>query len=167
MKWGLSKTDLLQLGWSSQHDELAARVMRDQKLTLPRDRKLLLEIVLVHMAIKRGEMAPHAGEDRQHEQHCAAQGGMNAPESDEEPRLTFRQWLDVLAASDRDFDRVLSLPQWAKLAGISERTGRDIIARGDGPKIVQLSENRIGIRVCDHREWLAARIRKSIRHGPH
>jgi hypothetical protein len=41
MKWGLSKIDLLQLGWSSQHDELAARVMREQKLRLPRDRKLL------------------------------------------------------------------------------------------------------------------------------
>jgi hypothetical protein len=54
-KWGLSKADLLQLGWSPQHDELAARVMRERKLRLPRDRKLLLEIVLVHMAIKRGK----------------------------------------------------------------------------------------------------------------
>ena len=62
-KWGLSKTDLLQLGWSSQHDELAACVMREQKLRLPRDRRLLLEIVLVHMAIKRGEMAPRGGEE--------------------------------------------------------------------------------------------------------
>jgi predicted DNA-binding transcriptional regulator AlpA len=78
----------------------------------------------------------------------------------EAPTLTFRQWYETLAAISEDLDRVLSFPQWAKLAGISERTGRDIIARGDGPKIVQLSENRIGIRVCDHREWLAARTRK-------
>jgi predicted DNA-binding transcriptional regulator AlpA len=77
------------------------------------------------------------------------------------PRLTFRQWHEVLAAVGEDLDRVLSFPQWAKLANVSERTGRDIIARGDGPKIVQLSENRIGIRVCDHREWLTARTRQT------
>jgi predicted DNA-binding transcriptional regulator AlpA len=75
------------------------------------------------------------------------------------PRLTFRQWYEIIAAVGKDLDRVLSFPQWAKLAGLSERTGRDIIARGDGPKIVQLSENRIGIRVCDHREWLTARTK--------
>ena len=104
------------------------------------------------------------------------------------PRLTFRQWYETIAAigedldrvlsfpqwaklaglSDRtgrviseDLDRVLSFPQWARLAGLSERTGREIIERGDGPKVVQLSPNRIGIRVCDHREWLAARTRKA------
>ena len=76
-------------------------------------------------------------------------------------RLTFRQWCEMLAAVGEDLDRVLSFPQWAKLAGVSERTGRDIIERGDGPKVVQLSPNRIGIRVCDHREWLAARTRKN------
>jgi predicted DNA-binding transcriptional regulator AlpA len=75
------------------------------------------------------------------------------------PRLTFRQWYEIIAAVGEDLDRVLSFPQWAKLAGLSERTGRDIIARGDGPKIVQLSENRIGIRVCDHREWLTAKTK--------
>jgi predicted DNA-binding transcriptional regulator AlpA len=77
------------------------------------------------------------------------------------PRLTFRQWYEMVAAIGEDLDRVLSFPQWAKLAGLSERTGRDIIERGDGPKVVQLSQNRIGIRVCDHREWLAARTRKN------
>jgi predicted DNA-binding transcriptional regulator AlpA len=79
----------------------------------------------------------------------------------EVPRLTFRQWYEMLAAIGEDLDRVLSFPQWAKLAGLSERTGREIIERGDGPKVVQLSPNRIGIRVCDHREWLAARTRKA------
>jgi hypothetical protein len=72
-----------------------------------------------------------------------------------------RQWYEAVAAISEDFDRVLSFPQWAKLAGLSERTGREIIERGDGPNIVQLSPNRIGIRVCDHREWLAARTRKT------
>jgi hypothetical protein len=76
------------------------------------------------------------------------------------PKLTFHQWYNALATVGEDLDRVLSFPQWAKLAGVSERTGRDMIARGDGPKIVQFSPNRIGIRVCDHREWLAAKTRK-------
>ena len=79
------------------------------------------------------------------------------------PRLTFRQWHEVLAAVGEDLDRVLTFPQWAKLTGLSERTGRDIIERGDGSKVVQLSPNRIGIRVCDHREWLAARTRNNTR----
>jgi predicted DNA-binding transcriptional regulator AlpA len=81
--------------------------------------------------------------------------------ADDVPRLTFQQWYAALTAVSEDLDRVLSFPQWAKLAGVSERTGREIIERGDGPKIVQLSPNRIGIRVCDHREWLAARTRKT------
>ena len=86
----------------------------------------------------------------------------------EVPTLTFRQWYETLTAISEDLDRVLSFPQWAKLAGLSERTGRDIIERGVGPKVVQLSPNRIGIRVCDHREWLAAKIRKTKPHkdGP-
>jgi hypothetical protein len=79
------------------------------------------------------------------------------------PRLTFHQWHEALTAVGEDLDRVLSFSQWAKLGGISERTGRDIIERGDGPKVVQLSPNRIGIRVCDHREWLAAKTRKTVK----
>jgi predicted DNA-binding transcriptional regulator AlpA len=71
----------------------------------------------------------------------------------------------VLAAVGEDIDRVLSFPQWAKLTGLSERTGREIIERGEGPKVVQLSPNRIGIRVRDHREWLASRTRKGTRPG--
>jgi predicted DNA-binding transcriptional regulator AlpA len=57
------------------------------------------------------------------------------------PRLTFHQWYETLVAMSEDLDRVLSFPQWTKLAGLSERTGRDIIERGDGPKVVQLSPN--------------------------
>jgi hypothetical protein len=46
------------------------------------------------------------------------------------PKLTFRQWHEALAVIGEDLDRVLSFPQWAKLAGLSERAGRDIIERG-------------------------------------
>ena len=82
------------------------------------------------------------------------------PTEDESPRLTFQQWYEMIKTIGDDLDRVLSFPQWAKLANISESTGRDMIQRGDGPKIVQLSPYQIGIRVCDHREWLATRTRK-------
>jgi predicted DNA-binding transcriptional regulator AlpA len=74
--------------------------------------------------------------------------------------LTFAEWCDVIGVGG-DLDRVLSIPQWAKMVGISESTGRDMIERGDGPPVVQLSPNRLGVRVCDHREWLAERIRPS------
>jgi predicted DNA-binding transcriptional regulator AlpA len=83
--------------------------------------------------------------------------------TDSERRLTFREWYQTLTTISGDVDRVLSFPQWAKLVGLSERTGREIIQRGDGPKVVQLSPNRIGIRISDHREWLAARTRKNGR----
>jgi predicted DNA-binding transcriptional regulator AlpA len=77
--------------------------------------------------------------------------------SDELDRM-LGKWYERLAVGG-DRDRVLSLTEWAKLAGISPRTARDVIARGDGPKVVQLSHKRLGIPVCDHREWLAARTR--------
>ena len=43
--------------------------------------------------------------------------------------------------------------------GISERTGRRILASGDGPKTLQLSERRIGIRESDNAAWQESRIR--------
>jgi predicted DNA-binding transcriptional regulator AlpA len=78
----------------------------------------------------------------------------------DELERVMRNWHERHAAGG-DLDRVISLAEWAKLACISPRTARDVIARGDGPKVVQLSNKRIGIRVCDHREWLAARTRNS------
>ena len=85
---------------------------------------------------------------------------MNFQLSDIKPdtALTFAQWCELVGVGG-DLDRVLSFPEWAKMVGLSERTGRDVIERGDGPKIVQLSPNRIGVRVCDHREWLVSRTR--------
>jgi hypothetical protein len=70
------------------------------------------------------------------------------------------KWGERLTAGG-DLDRVMSLSEWARLANISPRTARDVIARGDGPRVVQLSHKRLGIRVCDHREWLDARTRNS------
>jgi hypothetical protein len=82
--------------------------------------------------------------------------------------LTFKQWCEIVSNLPElpftilagDQDRVMSIPEWAKLAGFSEKTGREVIDSGKGPLTVQLSPNRIGVRVCDHRAWLAARTRK-------
>jgi predicted DNA-binding transcriptional regulator AlpA len=58
-------------------------------------------------------------------------------------------------------DRVLTLPEFAKIAGISVVTLRRRIAARDGPTITRLSERRIGIRVRHGRAWLDARAAPS------
>jgi hypothetical protein len=55
--------------------------------------------------------------------------------------------------------RVLSFKQFCELGGFSPRTGRRLIGSGDGPKITQLSERRIGVREDHFREWLDKRVR--------
>jgi hypothetical protein len=54
-------------------------------------------------------------------------------------------------------DQVLTLTEFAKLAGISLVTLRRRIAAHDGPIITKLSERRIGIRMRHGRAWLDAR----------
>jgi hypothetical protein len=72
-------------------------------------------------------------------------------------RLTLVEWFKILGlkATFDDRDRVFTMSEWAVAASISPRTARELIAAGKGPPVVELSDNRIGIRVCDHREWLA------------
>jgi predicted DNA-binding transcriptional regulator AlpA len=55
--------------------------------------------------------------------------------------------------------RVLPFPKWCELNGFSTRTGRRLIASGQGPKVIQLSENRIGIREDHNTEWQNSRAR--------
>ena len=50
-------------------------------------------------------------------------------------------------------DQVLTFPEWCRLNRISERTGYRIIKGPDGPKTVQISARRFGIRVAANREW--------------
>jgi predicted DNA-binding transcriptional regulator AlpA len=57
-------------------------------------------------------------------------------------------------------DKLLSFNEWCFLCGISPRTGRRIMAAGEGPPIVRLSPQRYGIRVADNARWQAARARK-------
>jgi hypothetical protein len=88
---------------------------------------------------------------------------MTLAEFQSNTRMTLAEWCRVigLKAMLDDKDRVFTMAEWAVAASISPRTARELIASGRGPRVVELSQGRIGIRVCDHREWLAARTRKS------
>jgi hypothetical protein len=59
-------------------------------------------------------------------------------------------------------DRVLTLSEFAKIAGISLVTLRRRIAAHDGPIVTRLSERRFGIRVRHAREWLDARASNNL-----
>jgi len=59
-----------------------------------------------------------------------------------------------------DDDRVLSLPEFSKLAGISYVTLRRLIAAGAGPTVTRLSKRRLGIRIRHAREWLDSRVER-------
>jgi hypothetical protein len=56
-------------------------------------------------------------------------------------------------------DRCLTFREWCQLNSIGERTGRRILASGNGPVVTQLTTKRIGITVRANREWQAARAR--------
>jgi predicted DNA-binding transcriptional regulator AlpA len=55
--------------------------------------------------------------------------------------------------------QVLTVKQWSALVGISTRTAKRRIKANDGPRLVQLSTNRVGITVGAHKAWLEARAR--------
>ncbi len=60
------------------------------------------------------------------------------------------------------FDRrVLTIAEWAARTGFSVATARRIINCGDGPKIIDISPRRRGIRVCDDFAWQQARLRQT------
>jgi predicted DNA-binding transcriptional regulator AlpA len=61
--------------------------------------------------------------------------------------------------SGRDDHRVMTFREWCELNAFSKDTGRRLINTGQGPKILQLSERRIGITVAANREWQRARER--------
>lgn len=60
-------------------------------------------------------------------------------------------------------DQVLTFRQWCQLNAISERTGARILADPhQRPPIVQLSAKRIGIRVADNHLWQNSRTHNPI-----
>ena len=56
-------------------------------------------------------------------------------------------------------DRCLTFREWCQLNSIGERTGRRILASGNGPVVTQLTTKRIGITVGNNRRWQEARAR--------
>jgi hypothetical protein len=69
-----------------------------------------------------------------------------------------RRRLQRMSAAIED-DRVLSFRQWCEVNGLTPRTGRRVIASGNGPVITQISPRRIGITVANNRRWQASRER--------
>jgi hypothetical protein len=55
--------------------------------------------------------------------------------------------------------QVLRFKEWCALNHISERTGRRILAGGNGPVVTQLSAKLIGITVSANRAWQESRQR--------
>jgi hypothetical protein len=55
-------------------------------------------------------------------------------------------------------DRVMSFDDWCKLNRFSRSTGQRIIAAGNGPQFIQLSERRKGVTVGENRRWQKSRL---------
>jgi predicted DNA-binding transcriptional regulator AlpA len=62
-------------------------------------------------------------------------------------------------ASERRPSRVLTLKEFADLNSLGLRTVKRLIHDGKGPKVIQITERRVGIREADAAEWQAARVR--------
>lgn len=62
--------------------------------------------------------------------------------------------------SDRllDDDVVMSVSAWAEMNNLALVTARRLIANGQGPEIIQLSPNRLGITRRADREWKRRRV---------
>jgi hypothetical protein len=63
---------------------------------------------------------------------------------------------EALTADDQ---KVLTRRQWAALNSLSIETAKKLFASGEGPRTIQLSTRRIGIRMIDNRIWQEARMR--------
>jgi hypothetical protein len=57
----------------------------------------------------------------------------------------------------KDLDQVTPLADWFRRVGLPSRSGRRLIASGEGPVITELTERRRGVRERDHIAWLEAR----------
>jgi hypothetical protein len=57
-----------------------------------------------------------------------------------------------------DDDQVMTFDQWCKLNCFSRSTGQRLIASGEGPQFIQLSEKRKGVTVGENRRWQKSRV---------
>jgi len=58
-----------------------------------------------------------------------------------------------------DDQKILTVKQWAELNAISLWSAKKLMREGNGPRVVQLGQRRIGIRVIDNARWQEQRIR--------
>jgi hypothetical protein len=55
-------------------------------------------------------------------------------------------------------DRVMTFGQWCELNSFSRKTGERIVAAGNGPNFIKLSERRKGVTVAENRRWQQSRL---------
>ena len=67
----------------------------------------------------------------------------------------------VIQIDLRDENRVLTFREWCTVNNFSVWTGRRLVKNGEGPRILQLSARRPGVRVRDNIEWQESRARTS------
>jgi hypothetical protein len=60
-----------------------------------------------------------------------------------------------------DSDVILPFLDWAALAGLSERTARQLRAEGQGPRCVLLTGKKLGVTLAEHRRWTKARLERA------
>jgi hypothetical protein len=68
---------------------------------------------------------------------------------------------ETYGAGTADPDEILTFREWVRLNKISERTGRRILERPDGPVVTLLSARRFGISRRNNRAWQESRARGS------
>ena len=70
---------------------------------------------------------------------------------------TARQQLRQRLAEDDD--AVLTFKEWCAVNGLGERTGRRMLAGGNGPTVTKLTDKRIGVTRRNNKLWQAQRAR--------
>ena len=58
--------------------------------------------------------------------------------------------------------RFITIQAFSRMLGIHEITGWRLLRKGNGPKVTQLSNRRVGIRADHLKEWLDSRVRATI-----
>jgi hypothetical protein len=60
-----------------------------------------------------------------------------------------------------DGDVILTFQEWCDMAGLPESTARELRARGQGPRCVNLTGKKLGITLADHRRWMKVRMERA------
>ena len=58
-------------------------------------------------------------------------------------------------------DQVLNFYEWCRINRISERTGRRIMAGGEGPTVTWLSSRRMGVTIRANRDWQKSKEKRA------